>query len=295
MNAVIECEHLNHRYGDRQVLFDVNWKLPKGRICGLLGKNGAGKTTTINILNAFLTPMDGHCLLLGEDARKLSAATKKRIGYLIEGHVQYGFMNVKQIEQFYARFYEDWDPKVYYHLVAKLDITPSQKIASMSCGQRSQVALGLILAQNPELIIFDDYSMGLDPGYRRLFIDVIKEYAATDQRSILLTSHIIQDLEYLIDDCIIYDQGRVIANTSLERFGREYRKYLITCQDQLEDFFDRKTGLRIERDKGQNTLSGYFDLEGAREELNKRGVADAVLTEVDMSLEDAFIALTGKY
>jgi len=295
MNSVISCENLNHRYGERQVLFDVNWELPKGRICGLLGKNGAGKTTTINILNAFLTPISGRCLLLGEDARKLSAATKKRIGYLIEGHVQYGFMNVNQIEQFYARFYEQWDPKVYYHLVGKLDITKSQKISTMSCGQRSQVALGLILAQNPELIIFDDYSMGLDPGYRRLFIDVIKEYAATDQRSILLTSHIIQDLEYLIDDCIIYDRGRVIANTRLESFGREYRKFRIGGEKFLEDSFDRGRGLRIERDKGENTICGYLDEQTARDELQKRGLRQPELSEVNMSLEDAFIALTGKY
>jgi len=295
MSDVILCEGLNHCYGSRQVLFDVSWSLPKGRICGLLGRNGAGKTTTINILNSFLTPTSGQCLLLGEPSHALSQRTKQQIGYLIEGHIQYSFLNVHQIERFYARFYEKWDPKIYFHLISKLDITPAQKIATMSCGQRSQVALGLILAQDPSLIIFDDYSMGLDPGYRRLFIDVIREYAAADHRSILLTSHIIQDLENLIDDCIIYDHGRVIARTDLNHFSGSYRKYNFQSSIELPESFDSATGTRIEKDKSGYSLNGYFTSETAADYLRGRGLAPESLTPVPMTLEDAFIALTGKY
>jgi ABC-2 type transport system ATP-binding protein len=295
MNDVITCEHLNHSYGTKQVLHDISWSLPKGRICGLLGRNGAGKTTTINILNSFLTPTSGRCLLLGEPSHALSHNAKKQIGYLIEGHVQYSFMNVHQIERFYSKFYENWDPKIYFHLISKLDITPTQKISTMSCGQRSQVALGLILAQDPSLIIFDDYSMGLDPGYRRLFIDVIKEYAAADHRSILLTSHIIQDLEHLIDDCIIYDKGHLIANTSLSEFSKNYRSYSFESAQAIEPSFDRTTGTRIEKLKSEYTISGYLSEEEANTALNQKGISAKVHNAIPMSLEDAFIALTGKY
>lgn len=294
MPAVIECINLTHYYGEKKALNEVSWSLQPGRICGLLGRNGAGKTTTINILNSFLTPRSGRCLLLGEDSHRLSPEVKSRIGYQIEGHVQYGFFNVKEIERFYAPFYSRWNPSIYFHLISKLDILPKQKIATMSCGQRSQVALGLILAQQPDLIIFDDYSLGLDPGYRRLFIEVIRDYAADGKRSILLTSHIIQDLEGLIDDCIIYQKGRVLLNKPLREIASGYRKFSFDTPDTFQD----ATGdlhLRLERGEKRSAIYGFLDEDGARAELGKRGFSPAHIKDERISLEDVFIALTGKY
>ncbi|MDR1010594.1 MAG: ABC transporter ATP-binding protein [Opitutaceae bacterium] len=298
---VIECDHLTHYYGDKPALLDVSWTLQPGRICGLLGRNGAGKTTTINILNSFLTPRSGRCLLLGEDSRRLTPAVKSRIGYLIEGHIQYGFFNIHQIEKFYSRFYPHWNPAIYYHLMSKLDITPRQRIATMSCGQRSQVALGLILAQNPDLIIFDDYSMGLDPGYRRLFIEVIRDYAADGKRSILLTSHIIQDLENLIDDCIIYQNGRVLIDTETARLRADFRKYTfattpaVTGFPAIADIHDEPAGIHLERGEKQSALYGFLEEHTARAWLAAKNIPAETLRPAPLTLEDTFIALTGKY
>ncbi|MDR2674498.1 MAG: ABC transporter ATP-binding protein [Opitutaceae bacterium] len=295
MLPVIECRHLTHYYGDKPALLDVSWLLRPGRICGLLGRNGAGKTTTINILNSFLTPRSGRCLLLGEDSHQLAPRTKARIGYLIEGHIQYGFFNINQIEHFYSRFYPNWTPAIYYHLMSKLDITPRQRIATMSCGQRSQVALGLILAQNPDLIIFDDYSMGLDPGYRRLFIEVIHDYAADGKRSILLTSHIIQDLENLIDDCVIYQQGRVLLDLEARRLRDGFRKYTFATTPAVAGARDDARHLVIERGEKRSALHGFLDEPAARAELAARGIPAPDLRPEPATLEDIFIALTGKY
>lgn len=146
MENVVECINLTHYYGKKMVYEDLNFKIKRGSILGLLGKNGAGKTTTINIINGFLTPKSGKCIILGEDSRYLSSHTKSKIGYLIEGHVQYAFMNIYQIEKFYSGFFPNWKREAYFDLMAKLKVTPKQKISTMSCGQRSQVALGLILA-----------------------------------------------------------------------------------------------------------------------------------------------------
>ena len=293
---VIECRNLTHHFGSKPALRDVSWQVQPGRICGLLGRNGAGKTTTINILNSFIEPTGGRCLLFGEDAHRLSPSVKARIGYLIEGHVQYGFFNVRQIEKFYAPFYPKWNPDIYYHLISKLDIAENQRIATMSCGQRSQVALGLILAQNPDLIIFDDYSMGLDPGYRRLFVDVIRDYAADRKRSILLTSHIIQDLEGLIDDVIIYQRGRVLLDMELNRLLANFRKYSFDTQGEVKDFHDEQSSLRVERGEKVSAIYGFLDAGQAAAKLREIGVTAGVnLREEKISLEDIFIALTGKY
>ena len=146
MEAIIECRNLTHFYGKRLIYENLNFKVPEGRILGLLGKNGTGKTTTINILSGYLEPRKGECLIFGENIRNMNPATRARIGLLIEGHVQYQFMTIRQIERFYSAFYPQWRKDAYYELMAKLKVAPGQRIANMSCGQRSQVALGLILA-----------------------------------------------------------------------------------------------------------------------------------------------------
>lgn len=296
MLPVIECRHLTHYFGSKAALQDVSWQVGPGRICGLLGRNGAGKTTTINILNSFLTPREGSCLLFGQESHQLSCEIKARIGYLIEGHVQYGFLNIHQLERFYRPFYKNWDPTIYFHLMSKLDITPRQRIATMSCGQRSQVALGLILAQQPDLIIFDDYSMGLDPGYRRLFVEVIRDYADDGKRSILLTSHIIQDLERLIDDCIIYQHGRVIVDIETEKLAAQFHKYSFQTENVITDSNDERRHLRIERGEKRSAIYGFLDETHARTELAQLGVRrTADFRQETLTLEDIFIALTGKY
>ena len=295
MSHIIECRNLTHHYDGKPALQDVSWQLRPGRICGLLGRNGAGKTTTINILNSFLTPTAGRCLIFGEDAHRLTPATKSRIGYLIEGHVQYGFFNTRQIERFYSAYYGKWNPAIYYHLIAKLDITPTQRIATMSCGQRSQVALGLILAQQPDLIIFDDYSMGLDPGYRRLFIEVIRDYAADGRRSILLTSHIIQDLEGLIDDVIIYQHGRVLVDMEAPKLMGGFQKFSFVTDTAFPDTFDTARLVRLEKGEKRSSIQGLLDADAARTELRQRNVVADDFHSEPFTLEDAFIALTGKY
>lgn len=210
MGTIIKCSNLTHYYGSRKIYEDLNFEVPKGRILGLLGKNGTGKTTTINILMGYLKPRSGECRIFGEDIQRMQPVTRERIALLIENHVQYTFMNIEQIERFYSAFYPKWNKEAYYELMRKLKVAPKQKISRMSCGQRSQVALGLILAQNADLLVLDDFSIGLDPGYRRLFTEYLREYAKAEEKTIFLTSHIIQDMERLVDDCIIMDYGRIL-------------------------------------------------------------------------------------
>ena len=182
-DSVIECRNLTHCYGERLIYKDLSFEVPRGRILGLLGKNGTGKTTTINILSGYLQPRAGQCLIFGEDIRTMRPETRARIALLIEGHVQYAFMTIEQIERFYARFYPRWNRDAYYGLMEMLKVAPRQRISRMSCGQRSQVALGLILAQNADLLVLDDFSMGLDPGYRRLFVEYLRDYAQSEEKT----------------------------------------------------------------------------------------------------------------
>ena len=292
--SVISVRGLTQRYGTGRVIYsDLSFEVPKGRILGLLGKNGTGKTTTINILMGYLRPQKGECRIFGEPITELSPATRSRIALLIEGHVQYSFMTIAQIEKFYSRFYPKWNRDAYYELMKKLHVTPDQRISSMSCGQRSQVALGLILAQNADLLVLDDFSLGLDPGYRRLFIDYLREFAKAEDKTVFMTSHIIQDLERLIDDCIILDYGKILTQMPVDRLLEDFGRYTFTTQ---ADALPADEGL-INPGKIRNEME-VFSFRGpeyVKSVLESNRIPYSDLRRTPMSLEDAFIGLTGKY
>lgn len=296
MENVIECRNLTHYYGNRMIYKDLSFTVPRGCILGLLGKNGTGKTTTINILSGYLQPRSGECLIFGENIQQMNPVTRQRIGLLIEGHVQYAFMNVEEIERYYSAFYPNWNRDAYYGLVRKLKIAPRQRIARMSCGQRSQVALGLILAQNAELLVLDDFSMGLDPGYRRLFIDYLREYAKAESKTIFLTSHIIQDMERLIDDCIIMDYGSILIQQPVQQLLKTFRRYTFRIEGAIPEILPEDAALyhsAVIRDCGE-TYS-FEDAEYVSCWLRRNGIAYKELKAESLNLEDAFIGLTGKY
>lgn len=295
MNNVIECKNLTHYYGKKLVYENLNFNVREGSILGLLGKNGAGKTTTINILHGFLQPRAGECLIYGENTQHLSPQTKSRIGFLIEGHVQYAFMDIHQIEKFYSGFYPHWNNEPYWELMSKLKVDPNQKISSMSCGQRSQVALGLILAQEPDLLILDDFSMGLDPGYRRLFIDYLRTYAKAENKTIFATSHIVQDMERLIDDVLIMDYNRVLAHSPIDAFMTGFKQFRFKMEPNGVDLKKEEFVVNLETAKNEFELYTYESEKFVKGFLDKNGIRYSDFSMVPMGLEDAFIGLTGKY
>ena len=295
MEPIIECNNLTHYYGKRLIYENLTFSVPKGRILGLLGKNGTGKTTTINILSGYLKPRSGECRIFGQDIQTMEPSLRRNIGLLIEGHVQYQFMTITQIEKFYAAFYQgQWKKEAYYELMNKLQVAPGQRISRMSCGQRSQVALGLILAQNPELLVLDDFSLGLDPGYRRLFVDYLRDYARAENKTVFLTSHIIQDMERLIDDCIMMDYGKILIQKPVGELLDKVRRFTWTVPEGY-------TCPSIERlyhpSVIRNTLETYSFLSPVEVEslLNVKGIPFTDVHSERVNLEDAFSGLTGKY
>jgi ABC-2 type transport system ATP-binding protein len=176
----------------------------------------------------------------------------------------------------------------------KLKVAPGQRISRMSCGQRSQVALGLILAQNPELLVLDDFSLGLDPGYRRLFVDYLRDYARSEGKTVFLTSHIIQDMERLVDDCIIMDYGKILIQKPIVELLEKGRRYTFTIPEGYElpasDDFYHPSVMR-------NQLETFSFLQPAETEakLKSMSVPYTNFHSEQVNLEDAFIGLTGKY
>ncbi len=297
MENIIECKELTHYYGKRLIYENLSFNVPKGRILGLLGKNGTGKTTTINILSGYLKPRSGECRIFGQNIQEMDPALRRNIGLLIEGHVQYQFMTIREIEKFYAAFYPgQWRKDAYYELMNKLKVAPGQRISRMSCGQRSQVALGLILAQNPELLVLDDFSLGLDPGYRRLFVDYLKDYARSENKTVFLTSHIIQDMERLIDDCIIMDYGKILFQKPVTELLSGIKRYTCLLPDgcalqglESESFYHPSVI------RNRLETHSFLSIREVEAKFKEAGVPYSELKCESVNLEDAFIGLTGKY
>jgi ABC-2 type transport system ATP-binding protein len=297
MNKLISCRNLKFGYGEKEVLHGLNFDVEEGGIVGLLGKNGAGKSTTINILMGFLKQSSGECDVLGYPSYSIPSSAREDIGLLHEGFIQYNFMSIEEIEKYYSAFYQKWNKDLYYDLVNRLNVPHSRKISNLSCGQRSQITLGLILAQCPKIMILDDFSMGLDVGYRRLFLEFLRDYVNTQKTTVLLTSHIIQELDSFLDKIIFIKEGNIIYNGTKDDFMNSFYSYTIPI-DEARKIRACDEICNIEYGKNSAYLFGYTNEQEMKKLLTSNGVDEKIvknLKQTPINLEDAFIGLTGRY
>ncbi len=294
-------EDLQHNYGKRELYNGLNLTINKGRVCALLGKNGVGKTTLIQILMGFLRPSGGQCRIFGELAYAVQPQTRARVGLLFEKHLAYQFFSIEQIEKYTRQFYPKWKPEHFYNLVDLLGLPASHRIAHMSEGQRSQVVLGLTLAQDPELLILDDYSMGLDAGYRRLFIDYLCENLRDGEHTTIITSHVIQDMERFVDDAVFMRRNKMAHKTSLSEFIENFNCFRINRPENEETLkvllnkIPKDILVNAEWHKNFVELFFYVNPSKLQNVVKKYELDLLSLQGVNMNMEDAFIGFTGRY
>jgi len=297
MNDLIVCQDLRFGYGKKEVLHGLNFTVEEGGIVGLLGRNGAGKSTTINILMGFLEQTSGKCSILGHPSYSIPPDARREIGLLHEGFIQYDFMSIEGIEKYYAAFYPQWNRDLYYDLVSRIKVPYSRKITRLSCGQRSQVTLGLILAQSPKLMILDDFSMGLDVGYRRLFLEFLRDYVDTYKTTVLLTSHVIQELDSFLDKILFIKEGEIIYDGTKEAFLSSFYAYTIPIEESKKILTCKEIS-NIEYGNKYAHIFGYTEKEAMQRRLHAFGVHERVLNTLQadsLNLEDAFVGLMGRY
>ncbi len=296
-HPAIEVRDLVHGYGRRLVHDHLSFTVQKGAILGLLGKNGVGKTTLIKILMGFLTPTGGRCRVLGEASHALSATARRRIGLVFEGHLAYDFMTIQETERFFRGWYPRWKRDVFHDLIDRLGLAPDHRIRHMSEGQRSQVVLATVMAQDPDLLILDDYTMGLDAGYRRLFLDYLVHYARDGGKTVLVTSHVVQDMERLVDDVLILRAGGRVLETSLADFMASFKRFELPAAAAPAALPAAEAPLHgVEREPdGTLTLHAFAPRAAVAAHLGDLGIDAGALVERPMTLEDAFVGFTGKY
>ena len=209
---LLECKNLCKEFDNKPILQDINLKIPRGKIIGLLGKNGVGKSTLIKLINDLLTPTSGEILINGE---KPGVASKEVIAYLPERTYLDKEMTIKQVIKYFEEFYKNFDTQKAIKLLKDLDLDINKKISKMSTGMQEKLQLILVMSREAQLYILDEPLGGVDPATRDYILDTILSNFS-EGASVIISTHLISDIERILDEIIFVDKGKVILTSSAD-------------------------------------------------------------------------------
>lgn len=292
MSDVIVTENLTKYYGSKCVVNHLELRVPQGCVYGFLGRNGAGKSTTIKMLTGMVRPDYGTARLLGEDAAELSADVKRRVAYLAEGHPLYGWMSIESAMKFTRAFYPSWNQTLFEQVLEHFQLDRQKKIKHLSKGQQAQVSLALGIAPDPELLILDDPTLGLDTVVRRDFLESLIQIIQRKGRTIFLSSHVLGDVERVADRIGVMVDGSLRVDCPTDEFKQAIRRVVLTF-DTAPPSISTCEGLIALHAEGRRVelvIYGYGDSHQALFESLKPTPVDVEV--VELNLEDAFIEYT---
>jgi ABC-2 type transport system ATP-binding protein len=220
MNTILECKNLSKSFGSTKALDGINLTIEKGRIVGLLGPNGSGKTTFIKICNELLTPTSGEVRINGFTP---GVETKKIVSYLPEKTYLNDWMKVSQIIRFFQDFYADFIPEKAYDMLKRLNIDPNSRLKTLSKGTKEKVQLILVMSRDAQLYLLDEPIGGVDPAARDYILDtIISNY--NENAAVILSTHLIADIEKVLDDIIFLKEGQIVLNKTVDEVRDESGK-----------------------------------------------------------------------
>ena len=220
---VIDISGLTRRFGDKTALDSVSLSLPRGAVYGLVGANGAGKTTLIRHIMGLLRAESGSVRVFGLDPVADPVAVLSRIGYLSEENDIPGWMRVDELIRYSRAFYSEWDDPYAEELREAFALDPAAKIRTLSKGQKARMGLLIALAHQPDLLVLDEPSSGLDPIVRRDILGAVIRTIADEGRTVLFSSHLLEEVEQVADHVTMISDGRIVLSGALETIKESHR------------------------------------------------------------------------
>ncbi|HET7025010.1 MAG TPA: ABC transporter ATP-binding protein [Gemmatimonadales bacterium] len=217
MSFAVETAGLRYSPGSGFELHALDLHIPRGTIYGFLGPNGSGKTTTIRLILGLLRPLAGRITVLDRTIPDHSSQVLARIGYVPEAPHFDPTLTVREILRFQAAFYPSWDHAWAENLLAQFELDDRKPFGALSKGQKAKLMMLTVLAERPELLILDEPTDGLDPVARRDILAALLEYVTTGTASVLISSHLVHELERICGWVGVMDQGRLVTESSMER------------------------------------------------------------------------------
>ena len=275
MNA-IELSHINKSFGDFAIR-DLNLTVPSGTICGLVGENGAGKSTTIRLLMGALRPDSGTASVLGADVSSPEFRdVKEDVGVVLDEAYFPESLNALQVGKIMAATYRQWDQKLYDGYLKRFDLPEKKQFKDFSRGMRMKLAIAVALSHQPKLLVLDEATAGLDPIVRDEVLDIFNEFTREEDHSILISSHILSDLEKLCDYIAFIHKGDLLFCEEKDQLLEQYGIFE-DSRENLDCLQPEAIVAREENRYGGVRALVRRDLAPAGFQLEKPSVEDIVL------------------
>ncbi|MCZ6917793.1 MAG: ABC transporter ATP-binding protein [Gemmatimonadetes bacterium] len=291
MSNAIELSGVWYRAGPDFELTDVNMTVPAGSVYGFLGPNGSGKTTTMRLLVGLHKVDRGHISVLGNELPQDMPDILQRTGYVPEKSHLYHTLTVAEAVRYHGAFYKKWDESWTDELFDRFSLPPQQRLSKLSKGEMGKLLMLLALAQRPELLVLDEPTEGLDPVVRRELMGALLDYVAEQGATVLISSHLVHELERFCNWVGIMDQGRLVTELPMEQFKNGIKRLRIT--DPPSKYGDAPFELLMREPVNGGVPGEMLLVRGWRTEMADyfTGVGASLREVVDLDLEDGFVEM----
>ena len=295
METAIRTQNLIRRFGRKNVIYGLNMEVPKGSVFGFLGKNGAGKSTTIRMLMGLLRRHGGKINVLGLDPKKDEVEIKKQVGYVPENSAFYEWLTVEQTMGLFANYNPGWNDFLADSLLKEYQLDLKAKVGNLSKGNKAKLALLCALAPDPDLLILDEPTTGLDPAARRDFTESVLKALPEKGKTVFISSHLINEISGFVDYVGILKNGQLLLNEKTEDLIARIKLVRLLFPDgNLPQISDEEGFVRV-RQSGERELIVTVDHFGGEQSLEVfEKYSPAEVKVESLGLEDIFIELLPK-
>lgn len=279
---VVEIKGLCRAFGATRAVSGLDLEVPEGSVFGLLGENGSGKTTTIRMLMGDLVPHSGEIRIWGHDPLRIPIRERARIGYVWDEMELPSWMRLQEAMAIHASYFPQWDAACAQDLLGRFELNAYAPFGPMSKGQKRRFLLLLAVAQRPDLLVLDEPSGGLDVAVRRQFLDLLMELASTRKLTVIISSHILSDVERVIDRVAFLKAGRLVRHGDLDDLKAQVKRLHVNSESAEQLLRNRFTVIAEQRNTDGRWLTVADFSPDKMEELD---------AEVEhLNLEELFLA-----
>jgi ABC-2 type transport system ATP-binding protein len=290
--AVVDVNDLSRSFEHKKALDGVSFRATPGQVYGLVGSNGAGKTTLLKHLLGLLRATSGSVRVFGLDPVRDPVGVLARVGYLSEERELPEWMRIDELMRYTQAFHPTWDESYARELLETFALDPSRKIKELSKGMRAQTGLIAAVAYRPELLILDEPSSGLDAVVRRDILDAVVRAVADDGRTVIFSSHLLDEVERMSDHVTLMHQGRVTLSGALDEVRSTYQRSRVRFAEHFDQPPVLETALVMEGGGRSWSVVHSGSLEKFRHSVIARG--GEVVESRDATLEEIFLARAGR-
>jgi ABC-2 type transport system ATP-binding protein len=244
MAAVIEARGLSRSFGQLRALDNVSFTIESGRILGLIGPNGAGKTTALRAILG-LSPYEGELKVLGLDPYRQRDQLMQQVCFIADVAVLPGWLRVRQALEFVQGVHPRFRMARANELLARTDIRRSSRVRELSKGMVTQLHLAIVMAIDAKLLVLDEPTLGLDIIYRKQFYETLLGDYFDEERTIVITTHQVEEVEHILTDLMFIDKGRILLHTSMDRVAEEFVQVTVhperlAAAREMKPFYERE-------------------------------------------------------